>query len=115
MVDQVMDAVKQCDAVSADLATSLGFQPRVDFDLKSNSGMTVRVTFEGIPSRPSIAEIAEKPRQAVLAEFQQPPPQRIIVGFACRRSLPQTESFDRGHPLCVSAVSREYSERRRSE
>jgi hypothetical protein len=82
MVDQVMNAVKQSDAVSADLAKSLGIQPRVDFDLKSNSGMTVRVIFDGIPSSPSMAVIAEKSRQAVLTEFQQPPPQRIIVGFA---------------------------------
>ncbi len=80
-----MDSMKESYAhatdVAADLEKSVGSRPFVGFNWNNGVLTSVNVTFEGVPPNATLADVAEKSRQAVAAEFKQKP-QELVLAFS---------------------------------
>jgi hypothetical protein len=80
-LDTMSNGLAHTQAVAASLEQSLGHRPLVAFRWSNGSLDTVTVTFDGVPSSRTLAEIAEQSRAAVRAHFSEDP-DAIIVAFA---------------------------------
>ena len=80
-VDTMTDGFAHSQAVSAKLESSLGLKNTVGFRWNNGSLDSVTITFEGVPNSPSLPEIAVHVKQAVIAEFKQPP-KAIVLAFS---------------------------------
>jgi hypothetical protein len=79
----LMDGMAHSKAVSDKLEKTVGLKSFVGFQWKNESLTSVTVTFQGIPAEGTLADIAEKSRQAVVEEFKQTPEQ-IVIGFVIK-------------------------------
>jgi hypothetical protein len=79
-IDSMKEGFAHSEAVSKNLEKSLGVKPFVGFNWYNGSLTSVNVTFQGIPPNTALADITEKSKQAVVAEFQQTPTE-IVVAF----------------------------------
>ncbi|WP_144006878.1 hypothetical protein [Pelomonas sp. KK5] len=80
-IDSLKDGMAHSAAVSADLEKSLGLKSFVGFNWNNGALTNVNVTFQGLPDGVPLATIAEKSKEAVVAEFKQTPKQ-IVIAFA---------------------------------
>lgn len=80
-IDTMKDGMAHSQAVSADLAKSLGLKSFVGFNVVNGQLKSVTITFAGIPDQKSLTDIAAASKQAVSEEFKQMPGQ-LIVAFA---------------------------------
>jgi hypothetical protein len=72
-------------AVERNLETSTQVKPDVGFNWSNGRLELVTVTFPGIPETKPLRELAEEVRAVVYQEFKQRP-QKIVLGFALRKS-----------------------------
>ncbi len=79
-IDAMKEGFVHSEAVSAELEKTVGTKSVVGFDWNNGVLTSVNVTFQGIPPNLTLAEIVEKSRQAIAADFKQTPRQ-IFVGF----------------------------------
>ena len=80
-VDTRKEGVGHSQAVSTTLENTLGLKSRVGFNWNNGVLSSVTVTFDGVPTTPSLPELVSKSREAVLAEFKQAP-NAIVVAFS---------------------------------
>ena len=80
-IDTMKEGIAHSQAVSAELEKSLGVKSSVGFNWHNGVLTSVNVTFQGIPKNAALADIAEKSKQAVIAEFKQAPKQ-VVIAFA---------------------------------
>ncbi len=81
--DTLKEGWAHSQAVSAKLEKTLGVKSFVGFNWSNGSLTSVNVTFEGMPANMPLADIVEKSRQAISAEFKQVPAQ-VVVGFSIK-------------------------------
>lgn len=81
--DTLREGFAHSEAVSKELEKSLGLKSFVGFNWNNGSLRSVNVTFEGLPVNGTLAEISEKSKQAVIAEFKQTPEQ-IVIAFTLK-------------------------------
>jgi hypothetical protein len=80
-VDSMKDGFAHSQAVSDKLEKTVGLKSFVGFNWNNGSLTTVTVTFQGVPPDETLADIAQKSKQAIAAEFKQTP-EKIVVGFS---------------------------------
>ncbi len=82
-VDTLKEGFAHSQAVSASLEKSLGVKSFVGFNWNNGTLDTVSVTFQGIPPDVPLADIVDKSKRAVAAEFKQLPSQ-VVISFAVK-------------------------------
>ena len=82
-VDTLKEGFAHSQAVSADLEKSLGLKSSVGFNWSNGNLDAVNVRFEGLPANVTLADIAQKTREAIVAEFKQTPSQ-VVIAFALK-------------------------------
>ena len=82
-VNTLKEGFAHSQAVSESLEKTLGVKSFVGFNWSNGSLDSVNVTFQGIPANVPLADIVEKSKQAVAAEFKQMPAQ-VVVSFAVK-------------------------------
>jgi len=80
-IDTMKEGYAHSQAVSAELEKSLGVKSFVGFNWTNGTLALVNVTFEGIPAKLTLADIAARSKQVVAAEFKQTP-HKLVVAFA---------------------------------
>jgi len=82
-VDTLKEGFAHSQAVSESLEKTLGVKPFVGFNWSNGTLDSVSVTFQGIPANVPLADIVDKSKQAVSAEFKQLPTQ-VLISFALK-------------------------------
>ena len=80
-VDTLKEGFAHSQAVSTDLEKSLGLKSFVGFNWSNGNLDAVNVQFEGLPANVTLADIAQRTREAIVAEFKQTP-SRVVIAFA---------------------------------
>lgn len=82
-VNEFKESQAHSQAVSDSIEKSLGLKSFVGFNWNNGVLTSVNVTFQGLPANVSLAEIADKSRRAIVAEFKQAPSE-VIISFALK-------------------------------
>lgn len=82
-VEQFTDGIAHSKAVSAALEKSTGMKSNVGLNWANGSFVNVSVNFQGLPQKNDLAEITDKVKAAVIAEFKEKP-QQLVVGFVIK-------------------------------
>ncbi len=82
-VDTLKEGLAHSQAVSESLGKTLGVKPFVGFNWSNGTLDSVSVTFDGIPANVPLADIVDKSKQAVVAEFKQQPSQ-VVISFTLK-------------------------------
>jgi hypothetical protein len=82
-VDSVKEGWAHSQAVSTSLEKTFGLKPFVGFNWLNGNLESVSVNFDGIPANVALADIMDKSRQAIAAEFKQTP-HEVVVSFTLK-------------------------------
>jgi hypothetical protein len=80
-MDKMKEESDHSQAVSNELEQSLGVKSLVGFESTNGALGLVTVTFEHIPPKLTLEEIALKSKQAVISQFKQTPG-KVIIAFS---------------------------------